>query len=156
MPDARGPSSQVLEDLRARQVEAWRRGEPLLVEVLVSDVKPPLAGHELLELIASEATLRGELGQTCTSVEYIQRFPQLAEAIEQILGTQRTLKFTSTKTDSPIALVIDESQKTVRKPETGAASDPHSHTVLGIVQQPAKVPKPPDVRIPAGVASTAT
>lgn len=124
MPDDNRPSSQVLEELLIRQSESWGRGEPLLVEDLVSDLNPPLGEQELLELISAEAMLRGRLGEICTSVEYKQRFPEIADALEQLLGAQKTVKITSSKTETPVA------KEETERPEAKLPSETVSATYI--------------------------
>jgi predicted AAA+ superfamily ATPase len=81
MTDQSSREYETLDNLRDRQEQAWQRGERLLVESLADEVSSLARDAKLLILITAEVTLRKQLGENCTSVEYLQRFPQFAEAL---------------------------------------------------------------------------
>ena len=77
-------SSYRIQLLRERQVQSWQDDKPLFVEALIAGVTPELTQNELMELIYAEITLRDEQGESCKSDEYICRFPEYAEQLEQL------------------------------------------------------------------------
>ena len=60
MVDRNSALSETLHILRQQQQQAWRQGERLFVESLISAVATPLPVNELHDLIVAEVTLRQE------------------------------------------------------------------------------------------------
>ena len=113
MTDQSSRKFETLDDLRDRQELAWQRGERLLVESLADAVSAPARDAKLLILITAEVTLRRQLGETCTSAEYLQRFPQFAEALRihfASLEAEDMKASLSEETHSFIAGGVDQSQ----------------------------------------------
>jgi serine/threonine-protein kinase len=81
-PDSR---SQLLSRLHADLDERWRRGEPVRVEQYLAE-HPGLAGdaEALLDLVRSEVRLRQHVGEQPTLTEYLERFPQHADALRRV------------------------------------------------------------------------
>jgi serine/threonine protein kinase len=151
MSDSSRPPSEILDSLRARQREAWLRGEPLLVEALISEVKPPLQRQELIELIAAEAVLREGLGQPSSWVEYQQRFPQLADTLQKLIGADRTLELATEKTRSLVEISADKSQATVG--ELGQGSESNNFTIQLCEQSAVKTPNSSQFNLSASDAT---
>ncbi len=103
MPDDKRPSSQVLEELLIRQSESWSRGEPLLVEDLIRDVHPPLANRSFSSLSLQKRCSAEDLVKSVLRWNTNNVFPAIADALEQLLGAQKTMKIVSLKTDTPAA-----------------------------------------------------
>ena len=89
-----GTGDAIVDRLRQRQVEAWQRGERVLVEDLLAESSAmPVDDEALLELICAELLLREEAGEVPAAAEYIARFPRLTEALQrqfevhQLLGS---------------------------------------------------------------------
>jgi serine/threonine-protein kinase len=80
-PDSR---SQLLSRLHADLDERWRRGEPVRVERYLAE-HPTLAGdaEALLDLVCSEVRLRLHGGEQPALAEYLERFPQHADALRR-------------------------------------------------------------------------
>ncbi len=155
MPDCNGLRPWALADLREQQLQAWQRGERLRVGSLASAITPPLPENELLELILAEVTLREERGDTCSPDEYVQQFPQLADALQRYFAVHKAID-SAAETHSFIAGVVDESQTTVEQSKPDAMNDPHEQTVLGHEQEPAEQSVRADSKVPTAIASTVT
>ncbi len=118
MTDPNFQVSETLNHLRDRQRQAWQRGERLLVESLTSSVSTPLPKNELQELVFAEVTLRKQLGETITSREYVQRFPDLAESLQSyfsVSDARDSMQSVSAETHSFIASEDEQSQTTVNR-----------------------------------------
>lgn len=82
------PSPEPLSLEQARQVEqfcdrfeaAWRSGPPPVVEDYLAQAQVGLGLVQLKELIQLDIHYRQARGETCLASDYLQRFPELAEA----------------------------------------------------------------------------
>ena len=125
-------------------------GSRLLVESLASSVSSPLSNHELRELIFAEVTLRKQRGETFTSLEYIHRFPHLAESLQSDFANHDaddSMLSVSAETHSFIVSDDDQSQTTTNRPEpevVAAAPDlmaePEKPGILNLPSEAIKQP----------------
>lgn len=90
------------DSLRVQQVQAWQRGERLLVESLISNSAAQLSENEMIELITAEVKLRREQGEICGLDEYVKRFPALSDVLQRILTVQVAIESTSVETNSTV------------------------------------------------------
>ena len=159
MTDQSSRKFETLDDLRDRQELTWQRGERLLVESLADAVSAPARDAKLLILITAEVTLRRQLGETCTSAEYLQRFPQFAEALRihfASLEVEDKKASLPKETHSFIVGAVDQSQTTIIQPTPSSVSDPNEQTYLGPQQQSVVESKPADAKVPVTLPATAT
>jgi tetratricopeptide (TPR) repeat protein/tRNA A-37 threonylcarbamoyl transferase component Bud32 len=96
--DRDGP---VLTLLLKHQRQAWRRGEPALVETYLAS-HPTLRGdtQAILDLIYNELVLREETGERPVLDEYLQRFPELAGELTVQFEVEHAIDATSSTLDS--------------------------------------------------------
>ncbi len=87
------PLPQLVEALRADQVQRWRAGQRLLAEAYLAAF-PGLAAsaEDALVLIWGEVLLRLECGEAPQLTEYRERFPQHADALAVQFELQRQLQ----------------------------------------------------------------
>jgi Protein kinase domain len=113
-----------LNSLREQQVQAWQRGERLLVESLISNSNTQLSENELLELIFAEVTLRRERGEVCgpEEEEYVQHFPTLSDSLQRIFTLHNAIESPSVETHSVIGAAANEVPTTVELPKPGSTS----------------------------------
>lgn len=158
MVDRNSALSETLHNLRQQQQQAWRQGERLFVESLISKVATRLSDNELHDLIVTEVTLRQELGETCTSVEYIQRFPQLAEALQRLFVQNGGDDSHSAETNSFIAGDTGKSQSTINPIKRDPVAAPEEKNTLkqAPAPAPAKDPAETDSRVVADPFATVT
>jgi serine/threonine protein kinase len=159
MTDLNSRVSETLDNLRERQRQAWQRGEQLLVETLASAVSTPLQNDELQELVVAEVTLRRQLGETCTSVEYLQRFPQFAAALQILFASLEVNDKNESQlaeTHSFIAGAVDQSQTTIIQPTPNSIFDPEEKTFLGPQQESSEESKPAEAQRVLEIPANAT
>jgi serine/threonine protein kinase len=78
-------------DMLLDQCRRWRAGERRLVEAYCNRWPRLLADPEkLLALIANEARLRQERGETPALLDYLERYPAQADGLRQMFATMRT------------------------------------------------------------------
>ena len=106
-----------LDSLRERQFQAWQCGERLLIESLLKELTMPLSEDEFLELIFADVMLRGELGEACSSEEYVQRFPQFAESLKRLFAIHEATEGPADELDETVLAqkVNRPKQKPVRR-----------------------------------------
>ena len=139
-----------LDSLREQQVQAWQRGERLLVESLISNSNSQLSQKEMLELIFAEVTLRRERGETFDPEEYVQRFPTLSDALWRIFTLHNAIESPSVETHSVIGAAANEVPTTVELPKPESTSQRDNRVLLG--EEKAERER----KDPTGAASTLT
>ena len=139
MSSLSGSGHTIVDRLRRLQVEAWQRGERLLVEHLMSQ-SPELTvdDESLLELICAELLLREEAGEIPTAAEYIARFPRLTVALQrqfevhQLLGSLDGLRSMSLLLSGDLGSddATDRAVKTVDSGLDGAFPEADGYQIL--------------------------
>src|SRR4051794_31603259 len=83
------PSS--IDDPAGELRRRWASGKRIPLDAILRE-RPGVPGNEaqMLALIATEASLRQEAGQTVSAEDYLRRFPHLAVAIERLFAQQAT------------------------------------------------------------------
>ena len=80
-------------DARERYEAAWRRGERPRIEAYLAPLDPPERAAILPELVALDAELRMERGESPTLRDYLDRFPDdaglVGEAMEGVTRASR-------------------------------------------------------------------
>ncbi len=94
--------AELVDSACDRFERAWRTGEWPLIEGYLDAVNEPCRQVLLLELLKLELELRTDVGEQPEAVEYRSRFPDQAEAIEQIFAARRAA-------GSPLSTDRDES-----------------------------------------------
>jgi serine/threonine-protein kinase len=86
------PLADVAAVLQVDQHECWHRGQGVRAEEYLR-AYPALEAEpeQVIELIYREFLLREELGQSPTPAEYLQRFPEYADRLNQQLELHRAL-----------------------------------------------------------------
>jgi eukaryotic-like serine/threonine-protein kinase len=79
--------------LRGEQEGSWERGECLPVEAFL-ERHPVLRGspQAVVELIYAEVLLRERRGETPQPVEYLNRFPQYADALRRSFAFHNAMR----------------------------------------------------------------
>src|SRR5437773_2297726 len=78
-------AGDLVEVLAADQEERWRNDDRLPVEQYLQQHPILLATPDaLLDLVYGECLLRKEFGEAPTLAEYLERFPQIADGLQQL------------------------------------------------------------------------
>jgi eukaryotic-like serine/threonine-protein kinase len=94
------PASSVATEHIEEMVAAWRRGEHLRVEEILTR-HPDLGDDAAIRLIYEEAWLRREAGLEVDAAEIARRFPQWCEELAALLDCQRLVESASTRVVYP-------------------------------------------------------
>ncbi|MBY0398217.1 MAG: serine/threonine protein kinase, partial [Thermoleophilia bacterium] len=84
-PDERDELDRICDAFEDR----WREGDPFRIEDFEHRLAGPARAALILELIATEAELRGEEGEAPEAAEYAARFPDLAPMILVLFREER-------------------------------------------------------------------
>jgi predicted Ser/Thr protein kinase len=116
-------AAQQLAAIRAEQRREWQAGRRILTEAYL-DRFADLAGNAaaVVDLAVGEYQLRSELGDNPSALEFVQRFPQQADALRRRFAAQGAL------TDKTFAETLDipaaPTAPAANGPSTAATTDP--------------------------------
>ncbi len=124
VPAPHSSATPLLAGLLVDQRRRWSLGERALVEEYCRDYPKLATDHEsLLDLIIQELVLRERAGERPTHAEYLQRFPQLVDALRLQFALDEEL----TAWQAAAADLGDQFETTPAK-ESGENVTPHTAT----------------------------